>query len=66
MEASDIMLRLLKGDVISSDDTYTTILREQISDRMRIGNVYKSAMKRDGLSEAPNSVECKNVIPLKK
>jgi len=27
MEACDIMLRLLRGDVVSSDDTYETILR---------------------------------------
>lgn len=58
MEASDIMLRLLKGDVISSDDTYTTIFtRANFRSDEDWERVQKTAMKRDGLSEAPKSVE---------
>ena len=52
------MLRLLKGDVISSDDTYTTIFtRSNFRSDEDWERVQKAAMKRDGLSEAPTSVE---------
>jgi alkanesulfonate monooxygenase SsuD/methylene tetrahydromethanopterin reductase-like flavin-dependent oxidoreductase (luciferase family) len=57
MEASEIFLRLLRGDVISSDDIMsTTLSRENFRDGADWAGVQEAAMARDGLGEAPDEV----------
>jgi len=57
MEASEIFLRLLRGDVISSDDIMsTTLSRENFRDGTDWAGVQEAAMARDGLGEAPDEV----------
>ena len=58
MEASDILLRLLRGDVLSSQDTYKTIFsRTHFRSDEDWQRVQQAAMKRDNLSEAPTEIE---------
>ena len=40
LEASDVFLRLLRGDVLSGNDTYETILTRGLPFQMAIGNEY--------------------------
>jgi len=57
MEASEIFLRLLRGDVISSDDIMsTTLSRENFRNGADWAGVQEAAMARDGLGEAPDEV----------
>ncbi len=57
MEASEIFLRLLRGDVISSADIMsTTLSRENFRDGADWAGVQEAAMARDGLGEAPDEV----------
>ena len=58
MEASEIFLRLLRGDVISSNDVMaTTLSREYFRSDEDWVAVQEAAMARDGLGEAPDEVE---------
>jgi alkanesulfonate monooxygenase SsuD/methylene tetrahydromethanopterin reductase-like flavin-dependent oxidoreductase (luciferase family) len=57
MEASDVFLRLLRGDVLCSDDTYETVLtRANFRSDSDWEKVQQSAVLRDGLSAAPDSI----------
>ena len=57
MEAADVFLKLLRGDVLSSEDTYETILtRANFRSDEDWERVQKAAMNRDGALEAPTEI----------
>ena len=57
IEASLIFLKLLRGDEISSDDSYKTVLtRSNFRSDADWEKVQKAAMLRDSVSEAPNEI----------
>ncbi|MBT5392277.1 MAG: luciferase [Euryarchaeota archaeon] len=58
LEASDIFLRLLRGDVINSEMTYSTVLRRSnFRSDEDWGKVQNAAVEFENLASAPDEIE---------